>query len=191
MSERFEDLKRLSEMLERGEITQGEYETVKAELMAEMGAPEATPTESPAPESESDSTPASREGDVSDVQPDQSTPLFRKRSFWLVAAIVVAWVLYVSTVSGGGGGSSAEHEAVEAYVVCQDFVEDRLVSPSTAEFGGPYSRVTTHNGEGEYTVETYVDSENRFGAMVRTEFTCTVQHTEGASYRLESLDLNG
>lgn len=44
--------------------------------------------------------------------------------------------------------------------------------------------MTTHNGEGEYTVETYVDAENAFGAMIRNDFTCTVQHTSG-----DSLDL--
>lgn len=53
MAEMFEDLKRLSEMLERGEITRSEYESIKADLLAESlaGSPSesADPAEGSAP----------------------------------------------------------------------------------------------------------------------------------------------
>lgn len=93
--------------------------------------------------------------------------------------------------SGGGGGSPTptvnNGTQVGAYVVCQQFVEDRLKSPSSAEFGGPYSRVTQTVSTGRYKVSTYVDAQNSFGAMIRTDFICEVTHTSGESYRLESL----
>jgi len=121
----------------------------------------------------------------------------RPGCLWLFLAVVVLAVIGANMGGGGGGSSntpapadqSSAHEPVEAYVVCQQFVEDRLRSPSTAEFGGPYSQVTTHNGGGEYTVRTYVDAQNAFGAMIRNNFTCVVQHTSGDSYSLESLDM--
>ena len=40
---------------------------------------------------------------------------------------------------------------------------------------------------GRYKVSTYVDAQNSFGAMIRTDFICEVTHTSGDSYHLESL----
>ncbi len=89
----------------------------------------------------------------------------------------------------GGDGSDDGHSELEAYVVCQEFVEDRLKAPATADFPGGSFDYTTHNGGGRYTVDAFVDSENSFGAQVRTDFVCVVQWQSGDTYRLESLDL--
>lgn len=48
-----------------------------------------------------------------------------------------------------------------------------LKSPATAKF--PFSpRSFDYKGDGVWEIRAYVDSQNGFGAMVRTEFTCTV-----------------
>lgn len=81
------------------------------------------------------------------------------------------------------------HDHVSAYTMCQQFVEDRLRAPSTADW--PWvstSDVTEHLGGGKYRVRTYVDSENAFGANVRTTIDCTVQHEEGDRWTLERLE---
>lgn len=129
--------------------------------------------------------------------PDKPNPWYTRKGFLLVVAIVVLIIVAnlgsgggSSPAGGGSGGVTVQHEAVEAYVVCQQFVEDRLKAPSTAEFGGPYSQVTAHNGGGRYTVDTYVDAQNSFGAMIRTDFTCVVQHKSGDTYTLVSLDMD-
>ena len=46
MGNEFEDLKHLAEMLEKGEVTKAEYESIKADLLADMGSNEPTQTES-------------------------------------------------------------------------------------------------------------------------------------------------
>lgn len=212
MSELFDDLRKLAEMRERGEVTQSEYDKIKAELIAEMGeaAPGHKSSDMPPDTPEQESTPPPTRSKARDAGvwlgekapslgstvPTDVPTFLKKPWFWLVVAIVV--LVLLANLGGGSTGdspsgdppASAEHEAVEAYVVCQQFVEDRLRAPSTAEFGEPYSQVTTHNGGGEYTVRTYVDAENAFGAMIRNDFTCIVQHTSGDSYRLVDLTMS-
>jgi hypothetical protein len=57
----------------------------------------------------------------------------------------------------------------------------KLKAPSTAEFSG-----TTATGGGPWTVTGQVDSQNSFGAMIRSPFGCTVTITgESARVRVE------
>ncbi|MFE5878961.1 hypothetical protein ACFQ6H_27155 [Rhodococcus sp. NPDC056506] len=59
----------------------------------------------------------------------------------------------------------------DARVACQDAVEARMKSPSTAKFGG----VSTDGGrDSGVTVTGYVDAQNTFGASKRTDFACLV-----------------
>ena len=108
-----------------------------------------------------------------------------------VAAIivVVCAIICIVTISQTDNDKPKEsHSDVGAWVVCQKFVEDRLKSPSSAEFPVRYPQFTEDLGGGRYRVETYVDSENAFGAMIRTEFICEVKYGAGDKYHLELLE---
>lgn len=59
-----------------------------------------------------------------------------------------------------------------ASVCAQSHVKTLLKSPSTADF--PWSSDTTAWGDDQYLVQSYVDSQNGFGAMIRTNYVCTV-----------------
>jgi hypothetical protein len=66
-----------------------------------------------------------------------------------------------------------------AFVMSQDFIKRQLKSPSTAKF--PYTTdrdvsVTqyVHEGKCAFTVRTYVDAQNSFGAIVRQNFRVDV-----------------
>lgn len=48
--------------------------------------------------------------------------------------------------------------------------------------------MTSDLGSGRYQVETYVDAENSFWALVRTQFTCLVEYQDDGSDRLVSLE---
>lgn len=86
--------------------------------------------------------------------------------------------------SGGGGDSSADAgDEIGAQVVCEDFVEDRLKSPSTADF----SETEVTGVEPEFTVTGAVDSENSFGAAIRNTYSCTVMYTGNDNWRLVEL----
>ena len=77
-----------------------------------------------------------------------------------------------------------------AYNYAEGFVEKMLKSPSTAEFPGVIEKDKhiTDLGEGKYKINSWVDSQNGFGATIRTNFSCTIIF-EGNKVRYENLIL--
>jgi hypothetical protein len=63
----------------------------------------------------------------------------------------------------------------EAIAQCEARIEGLLKSPATAEFE------TDAVGGGTWSVTGTVDSENGFGALVRSDFECTVVMNGGGS----------
>jgi hypothetical protein len=86
-----------------------------------------------------------------------------------------------------GCGSSGP-DAMGAKIACKDFVSKALVSPSTADFPS-YSDFDATGSGSDWTVGGYVDSENGFGAQVRSSWTCKVSSSDGDSWSL--VDLSG
>jgi hypothetical protein len=62
-----------------------------------------------------------------------------------------------------------------AYVCAKFKVEEELKAPSTAKFQPSPDAVITNNGS-YYFVKSYVDAQNSFGAMIRTDFICKVSN---------------
>ena len=108
-----------------------------------------------------------------------------------VVGIIAVLFLIGLIVKGCGGDSSGSggdgRDEIGASIVCEDFVKDRLKAPSTADFPS-YSDYTITGSGDDYTVEGYVDAENGFGAMIRTDWTCTVRAVdEDGRFQLQSL----
>lgn len=80
----------------------------------------------------------------------------------------------------------AEDRQTEAKVMCEGFVKDRLVSPATADF--PWTDYTASCTGTRCTVSSYVDSQNRFGAMLRTTYRCLVEETGPDRWTLLELE---
>ena len=68
----------------------------------------------------------------------------------------------------------------------QLFVEKQLKSPSTADFPFGGHRHVTKLGGNRYRVDSYVDSQNSFGAQIRTEFEGVIKSVDGG-WELEYL----
>ena len=73
------------------------------------------------------------------------------------------------------------------------FVKKATKSPSTAKFGSVFSgdwqdpdKVTEYLGKNKYRIRAWVDSQNSFGATIRTNFTCVVKQN-GDAWSCESL----
>ena len=64
-------------------------------------------------------------------------------------------------------------------------VEEQLKSPSTADFPSVNHATITKSGA-SYTVSSYVDAENSFGAIIRTNFTVTIEKS-GDIYTITSV----
>ncbi|MDX2008216.1 MAG: hypothetical protein SFU83_23480 [Meiothermus sp.] len=65
-----------------------------------------------------------------------------------------------------------EVSSAEVITACQRLIQDNLKAPRTAKFPGwtEYPKVWKY-GTG-YRVRSWVDSQNSFGAMVRTDYLC-------------------
>lgn len=73
------------------------------------------------------------------------------------------------------------------YQFAKHFVRERLVAPKTAEFA-PISQAhcVLQSDKKTWRITSFVDSQNRLGAMVRSKFTVTIRD-EGDEWRLLEL----
>ena len=69
-----------------------------------------------------------------------------------------------------------------AGLACQDAVRGLLKAPATAQFPLVRKGDAAVIGEGKYLYDSYVDSQNSFGAMLRTQFTCEAETTDGEHF---------
>jgi hypothetical protein len=104
-------------------------------------------------------------------QPMGGFTKFLIASPFILAAAVGLGLLNSSLQSNPDRGNNE----FAAAIACEDVVEKQLKSPASAEF----SSVAT--GGGPWTVQGTVDSQNSFGALVRTTYECTVTIVDGGS----------
>jgi hypothetical protein len=62
---------------------------------------------------------------------------------------------------------------VEALTASHQFIEDRLKSPSTAQWCYGDDQVSQIN-DSTFFINSCVDSQNGFGAMIRTRYRCNI-----------------
>ena len=77
---------------------------------------------------------------------------------------------------------------IQAFLAAKEFMKQRLKSPSTADF--PFlrdgSQITTLEC-GHFKVRSFVDAQNSFGAMIRTNYEAVLRHSGGGNWTLEAL----
>lgn len=74
-----------------------------------------------------------------------------------------------------------------AYAIATEFVEDRLLAPKTADFPSFRPEAVQQVNYDTWIVNSYVDSQNAFGAMIRTHYRAKVMVLGDGSWKL--LDL--
>jgi len=74
---------------------------------------------------------------------------------------------------------------MDAYYAAKQFVTKSLKAPSTAKFPNPYSGSDcgAFGSNDVYAAWGYVDSQNSFGAMIRSEWKAAVKD-KGESWQL-------
>lgn len=72
-----------------------------------------------------------------------------------------------------------------AIAACETFVQNGLTSPGSAHFHTPFSY--SGSGDGPWLINASVDSQNGFGALVRTLYTCTVTRDSSGDWHLDDL----
>lgn len=96
--------------------------------------------------------------------------------FLIIIAIVTVYATFGTTESNSSEDSYKDNKYL-AYSYAQEFVKQKLKSPSTAEFPAGFSAKEEHVlnlGDGEYLIKSWVDSQNSFGATIRTNFDCKI-----------------
>jgi hypothetical protein len=113
-----------------------------------------------------------------------------------VFLLIILCVIIGAIIGGGGSNNDKSYLPTAAQLICQQFVTNDLVAPSTAKFPSLLEQtVYTIQGKTDaFRVIGYVDAQNGFGAMIRNYYTCDVQY-EGSSngkdkFTLLNLDLN-
>lgn len=104
----------------------------------------------------------------------------------MLAGLLGFIVLYIVIVSSLGDSSTPKVEAPKqlgAYDICIDtevIVKELLKSPSTAKF--PVCNTQNFSieklDEDYYRVSAYVDSQNGFGAMIRSDWSVTYRYLD-------------
>lgn len=117
---------------------------------------------------------------------------------WITAGVVgVLLILLIIGFKACSSSPSASENAVAsagtanttgAWAYMQEFVKQRLKSPTTADFPFGGHRDVQALGDDRYLVKSYVDSQNSFGAQVRTQFSGVIMETP-TGWKLESLEL--
>jgi hypothetical protein len=102
--------------------------------------------------------------------------------FVLMAAMAIVAIVVKESDGGGPKCSSPEF----AYAWSEVLMKERLKSPASADFPAVAQKINDLGGCRFY-IRSYVDSQNSFGAMLRTRYGATLQ-CKGDTCTLESLN---
>jgi hypothetical protein len=108
--------------------------------------------------------------------------------FQIGCTIIFIIVFLISSIFGSCDSKKDNNgDKANAWVKAQYAVEAQLKSPSTAKF--PWAGTDhVHQSGNIFMVRSYVDSQNSFGAMVRTYFVCKIEYTpEDKKYKVLNL----
>jgi len=84
-------------------------------------------------------------------------------------------------------------ESEDAYYTIQGFVKNRLKSPGSAQFPSVRAARVGQVGvvtDQRYLVAAYVDSQNSFGALLRSNFVGEIQQTSKGHWTLNELHVS-
>lgn len=120
----------------------------------------------------------------------------QKRISCLIWAVIIIFgAAFIAVICfilfGDDSSSSSSTNKFMAYSYAEDFVEKQLKSPSTAKFPKVVEKDShiTELGNNRYKINSWVDSQNSFGATIRTRFSCIIIF-DGDMVRCENLKFN-
>ncbi len=111
----------------------------------------------------------------------------------IIIIVIAGTVIYrdrtPSSTSGSKNTSTvSSSNKILAYLLAEDYVKQSLKAPRTAQFprSSEYINHIRYLGAGRYEINSWVDSQNSFGALIRTDFTC-IMVDEGATWFCEGV----
>lgn len=86
-----------------------------------------------------------------------------------LGVVGLCFILYLIGSNGGASKSDALFE-------CQNAVKAKLKSPSSVQFAHYGDSTITEVRDNTFRITSHVDSQNSFGAMMRSDFSCECQY---------------
>lgn len=104
--------------------------------------------------------------------------------------ILAVVIFFAVTCSRSGADKNNKHSLMEAFIMSQDFVKQRLKAPASAQFATNCDEGSNQLNDSSFFIVGHVDSQNSFGALLRSNYTCRITFTDEDHARCEDLDLN-
>ena len=109
---------------------------------------------------------------------------------FLIIMGAIAWYIFApNSESSNTNNLKKVHSKLEAYTMSQGFVKNKLKSPSTAEFTCDYEKNVTQISDSMFVVNGFVDSQNSFGAMLRSSYRCTLLFKPNDMVSCENIEI--
>lgn len=120
---------------------------------------------------------------IGSKQKDQAYKKTVVPAMLMMAFIAIGFLIFMR----GGGEEDKCGTELDALSYAQILVTNRLKAPSTADFGGWGNARLRKLECGRWMVMDYVDSQNGFGAMIRTNFSVIVRRTGKRKWEIEEI----
>lgn len=103
---------------------------------------------------------------------------------------VVIGLIFLLTLIGGSMSSSDTLDLqIEVTMACENFVKERLKAPGSAKFAGLADQEVFRMPDGSYSVLSWVDAQNSYGALLRTKYGCSVRQSPNGQWQLQELEM--
>ncbi|WP_159599305.1 DUF2510 domain-containing protein [Agromyces humi] len=90
--------------------------------------------------------------------------------------IVIAIIAFQAWNGQRANDPDRNNNEFAAILACEDAVKQNLKAPATADFE------SSARGRSPWIVTGYVDADNAFGALVRSQYTCEVKISGGTAH---------
>lgn len=108
----------------------------------------------------------------------------KQKATWRTKYRAVATVLAFTLLGSCGEGAPNKFMA-EA--MCRSFITDRLKSPGSARFSDSSETERTSKSDGGFLITGWVDSQNSFGALLRSHYSCSIMPSANDQWKLINL----
>jgi hypothetical protein len=114
--------------------------------------------------------------------------IWRLEARWPAVSVIA--IMTAASLLGCSDLAGDEPDDISAYVMCQEFVKDQLKAPATAGFPLIHEATVSESGSEQWNIRSHVDSENSFGANIRTQYGCEIKYVGNDEWQLVDLQFD-
>lgn len=108
----------------------------------------------------------------------------------LIAVVSIFVVVFVALLIKLHEVNRIDDTISALITISQEAVESKLKAPKTAEFPLGYDEYEIQQNGNTYTVSSYVDAENSFGAKIRNTFTVQFEYySDSKRYKINDISI--